>query len=45
MSPADARSYYAALGIELPAWSQREAPVRCFAQPDAHNRGDRSPSC
>ena len=45
MSPADARAYYAALGIELPAWSQREAPVRCFAQPDAHNRGDRSPSC
>ena len=28
-----------------PAWSTREAPVRCFAQPDAHNRGDRSPSC
>jgi Toprim domain-containing protein len=45
MSPTDARAYYAALGIELPAWSQREAPVRCFAQPDAHNRGDRSPSC
>ena len=39
------RAFYAALGIELPAWSTREAPVRCFAQPDAHNRGDRSPSC
>jgi hypothetical protein len=45
MSPADARAYYAALGIELAAWPQREAPVRCFAQPDAHNRDDRSPSC
>jgi hypothetical protein len=39
------RAFYAALGVELPAWSSREAPVRCFAQPDAHNRGDRSPSC
>jgi len=39
------RAYYADLGIELPAWPTREAPVRCFAQPDAHNRGDRSPSC
>ena len=40
-----ARSLYAELGIELPEWSTREAPVRCFAQPDAHRRGDRSPSC
>ena len=39
------RAFYAALDIELPAWSTREAPVRCFAQPDAHNRADRSPSC
>ena len=39
------RAFYAALGIELPAWSTREAPVRCFAHPDAHNRSDRSPSC
>lgn len=45
MSLADTRAFYAALGIELPAWSQREAPVRCFAQPDAHAHGDRSPSC
>jgi hypothetical protein len=45
MNPGDTRAFYAALGIELPAWSQREAPVRCFAQPDAHARGDRSPSC
>ena len=39
------RAFYAALGIALPAWSTREAPVRCFAHPDAHNRADRSPSC
>jgi hypothetical protein len=45
MNPADTRAFYAALGVELPAWCQREAPVRCFAQPVAHARGDRSPSC
>lgn len=39
------RAFYSALGVELPAWSTREAPVRCFARPDAHNHGDRSPSC
>jgi len=39
------RAFYSALGVELPKWSSREAPVRCFAQPDAHNHGDRSPSC
>jgi hypothetical protein len=41
----DVRGFYAALGIELPAWAHEEAPVRCFAQPDAHAHGDRSPSC
>jgi Toprim domain len=39
------RAFYAAIGIELPAWSTREAPVRCFAQPDAHSHADRLPSC
>lgn len=39
------RAYYAALGIELPDRATPNVPVRCFAQPDAHNRGDRSPSC
>ena len=39
------RAFYTALGVELPAWSSCDAPVRCFAQPDAHNLGDRSPSC
>jgi len=42
---ADIRSYYAELGIELPAWARTEASVRCFADPDAHRRGDRDPSC
>jgi hypothetical protein len=42
---ADVRGFYAALGIELPAWAQRNATVRCFSNPDAHAREDRSPSC
>jgi hypothetical protein len=42
---ADIRGYYAALGIQLPPRPQTEATVRCFANPDAHRRGDRDPSC
>jgi len=42
---ADIRGYYAALGIELLAWSQEQASVRCFADPDSHSHGDRHPSC
>jgi hypothetical protein len=42
---ADVRGFYQALGIDLPGWAQHEAPVRCFADPDAHARGDRDPSC
>ena len=42
---ADIRGYYAALGIPLADWAQTEASVRCFADPDAHQRGDRDPSC
>jgi hypothetical protein len=42
---ADVRGFYTALEVELPAWAQREASVRCFAAPDAHARGDRDPSC
>lgn len=45
MTPPDICAFYAELGLELPGWSRREAPVRCFAAPDAHNRGDRNPSC
>jgi hypothetical protein len=28
-----------------PGWAQHEAPVHCFADPDAHAHGDRDPSC
>jgi hypothetical protein len=45
MTQPDVRAFYATLGIELPAWSKLDAPAHCFAQPDAHNRRDRSPSC
>lgn len=40
----DVRGFYEALGVELPGWAQREAPARCFAAADSHNRDDRSPS-
>jgi len=42
---ADIRGYYTALGIDLPAWTQEQASVRCFADPDAHQHEDRNPSC
>jgi hypothetical protein len=42
---ADIRGFYTALGIHLPYWATVEASVRCFADPDAHRRGDRKPSC
>jgi len=42
---ADVRGFYAALGIELPGWSSANVNVRCFADPDAHDHGDRTPSC
>ncbi len=45
LAGADIRGYYAALGIQIPGWARTEASVRCFADPDAHRRGDRDPSC
>ena len=45
MTTPDVRAFYAALGIELRAGAALNAAVRCFAQPDAHQHGDRSPSC
>jgi hypothetical protein len=45
MTRSNVHAFYAALGVELPVWFRREAPVRCFAAPEAHNRGDRNPSC
>ena len=41
----DVRGFYAALGIELPGWAGRNVSVRCFADPDSHAHGDRTPSC
>jgi hypothetical protein len=41
---ADIRGFYAALAIRLPPRSERNACVRCFANPDAHRREDRDPS-
>ena len=41
MSP----SSYSALGIDLPRWANLNASIRCFANPAAHNRDDRTPSC
>jgi len=40
-----ARTFYAELGIQLAERATANASVRCFAQPDNHNRGDRNPSC
>ena len=45
LAGADVRGYYAALGIPLAGWARTEASVRCFADPDAHQRNDRDPSC
>jgi hypothetical protein len=42
---ADIRGFYAALGIPLPGWAGTDVSVRCFADPEAHARGDRDPSC
>lgn len=41
----DIRSFYAAIGIELSRWAERNATTRCFASPDAHAHEDRTPSC
>jgi hypothetical protein len=42
---ADIRGYYRALGVLLPESATIEASVRCFADPGAHAREDRDPSC
>lgn len=41
----DVRGFYGRLGIALPERVQAEVAVRCFADPAAHCREDRSPSC
>jgi hypothetical protein len=45
MADGEVRAFYEALGIELPGWAHTEAPVHCFADPAAHKREDRNPSC
>jgi DNA primase len=42
---ADIRGYYQRLGVQLPDRPCFEASVRCFANPSAHRREDRDPSC
>ena len=42
---ADIRGFYTALGVPLPGWAGANVSVRCFADPEAHARGDRHPSC
>jgi hypothetical protein len=42
---ADIRGYYHQLGIPLPDRPGPELSVRCFADPGAHRREDRDPSC
>lgn len=44
LSADDVRGFYAALGVELPGWAHTNAHVRCFIDPDAHERSDRDPS-
>jgi Toprim domain-containing protein len=41
----DVRGFYGRLGITLGEHAQAEVAVRCFADPAAHRREDRSPSC
>ena len=42
---ADYRGFYYRLGIQLPDLSRTNVSVRCFADPGAHRREDRNPSC
>ena len=42
---ADYRGFYERLGIQLPDIPRTNVSVRCFADPGAHRREDRNPSC
>ena len=42
---ADYRAFYQQLGIPLPDIPRTNVSVRCFADPAAHHREDRDPSC
>jgi hypothetical protein len=39
------RDFYAAIGVVLPERGGANVSIRCFANPGAHRRDDRSPSC
>ena len=45
LAGADIRGFYTTLGIPLPSWAGANVSVRCFADPEAHARSDRDPSC
>jgi CheY-like chemotaxis protein len=41
----DVLGFYSALEVDLPTWGDRRyAPTRCFAAPEEHTNGDRTPS-
>jgi hypothetical protein len=44
LSTGDVRGFYESLGLALPVHATHEAAVKCFASPEAHRQGDRSPS-
>lgn len=44
LATGDIRGFYASLGVVLPDRAAHEAAVRCFASPESHRHGDRSPS-
>jgi DNA primase len=44
LADGDVRGFYAALNIDLPGWADRYASTTCFAAPEEHTNGDRSPS-
>jgi hypothetical protein len=41
----DVRAFYAELGVHLPARGSGNVDVRCFLNPNAHKRADKSASC
>ena len=44
LATADIRGFYDSLGVPLPDRATQEAAVKCFASPESHRHGDRSPS-
>src|SRR5437588_11607786 len=44
LASGDIRGFYESLGVALPMHVAHEAAVRCFASPESHRHGDRSPS-